>query len=216
LQHAAADTVHRARDRRQFVLAGFQRRREIAGRGAMIERARGRKSERARAHGLARQRGHRRIVFMCGGIAPRAALAHHIDPERGVRQLRTDIDVETALRQPFHVVGKAFPRPRNSGAQHRLRDVLDAFHQLDQPDVIVRPAGRKTDAAIAHDRRRDAVLGRGRDVVAPGDLTVVMGVDVDEAGGHQFALGVDLFLALGRDLPDFRDAAVLDRNIGLE
>ena len=77
-------------------------------------------------------------------------------------------------------------------------NILDAFHQLDQPEMIGRAARRKTDAAIAHDRRGDAVLRRGRDVLAPGDLAVIMGVDVDEAGRDQFAFGVDLFLARSR------------------
>ena len=85
------------------------------------------------------------------------------------------------LRQPVHVIRKTFPGPGNAGAQHRLRNILDAFHQLDQPDVIGRPAGREADAAIAHDRGGDAVLRRGRDVLAPGDLAVIMGVDVDKA-----------------------------------
>ena len=43
-----------------------------------------------------------------------------------------------------------------------------------------------------------------------------MGVDVDKARRDQFAPGVDLFLAFARDLADFGDAAVRDRDIGLE
>ena len=132
------------------------------------------------------------------GIAARAALAHHVDAQRRMRQLRADIHVEISLRQPLHVIRKAFPGPGNAGAQHRLGDVLDAFHQLDQPDMIGRPARRKADAAIAHDRCGDAVLRRGRDVLAPGDLAVIMGVDVDKAGRDQFAFGVDFFLAFRR------------------
>jgi hypothetical protein len=98
LQHAAADAMHRTGDCGQFILARLQRRREVAGGGAMIERARGRKTQRAGADCFARQRGHRLVVFGCGGIAARAALAHHIDAERRMRQLRADIDIEIALR----------------------------------------------------------------------------------------------------------------------
>jgi hypothetical protein len=133
-----------------------------------------------------------------------------------MRQLRADVDVETAVRKPVHVVGEAFPGPRNAGAQHRLGNVLDALHQLDQPQMIVRPAGREADAAIAHDHGRDAILRRGRDVLAPGDLAVIMGVDVDKACGDELASGVDLVLACVGDLADLGDAAVLDRDIGLE
>ena len=133
LQHAAADPVHGAGDRRQFVLAGFQRRGVIAGGGAVVEGARGREAERAGAHRIARQRGHRAVVFRVAGSRLRAAFAHHIDAQGGVRQLRADVDVEVALRQPVHVVRKTFPGPGNAGAQHRLGNILDAFHQLDQP-----------------------------------------------------------------------------------
>jgi hypothetical protein len=41
-----------------------------------------------------------------------------------------------------------------------------------------------------------------------------MGVDVDEAGRHQPAARVDLFLALGGDLADFGDLAAGDCDIG--
>ncbi len=41
-----------------------------------------------------------------------------------------------------------------------------------------------------------------------------MGVDVDEAGRHQPAARVDLFLALGCDLADFGDLAAGDCDIG--
>ena len=136
LQHAAALAVHRGGDRRQLVLAGLQGRRVIAGRGAVIEGARGREAERAGAHRLTRQRRHRLVVLGCGGIAARAALAHHINAERGMRQLRADVDVEIALRQPVHVIGETLPRPRDAGAQDRLRNILDAFHQLDQAEMI--------------------------------------------------------------------------------
>ena len=75
-----------------------------------------------------------------------------------MRELRADIDVKMALRQPLHVIGKTLPGPGNPGAQHRLRDILDAFHQLDQPLMIGRAAWRETDAAIAHDGGGDAIL----------------------------------------------------------
>src|SRR6266851_925288 len=77
-------------------------------------------------------------------------------------------------------------------------------------------AGRETDPAIAHDGGGDAVLRRGRDVLAPGDLTVVMGVDVDKAGRNQFAAGIDLFAAFAQDAADFHDVAVRYRDIRFE
>ena len=43
-----------------------------------------------------------------------------------------------------------------------------------------------------------------------------MGMQVDEAGRDQFAPGVDLFRAFGRDLADLGDAAVADGDVGLK
>ncbi len=102
----------------------------------MVEGARGREAQRASPHGVARQRSHCAIILRRRGIAARAALAHHIDAQCGMRQLRADVDVEVALRQPIHVIRKAFPCPGQSGAQHRLGNILDAFHQLNQPLMV--------------------------------------------------------------------------------
>ena len=74
--------------------------------------------------------------------------------------------------------------------------------------MIRRTAGREADAAIAHHGGGDAVLRRGRDVLAPGDLAVIVGVKVDEAWRDQLAPGVDLFGTFARDPADFDDATV--------
>jgi hypothetical protein len=52
--------------------------------------------------------------------------------------------------------------------------------------------------------------------MAPGDLTVIMGVQVDKARRDQFAAGVDLFLAFAEHPANFHDAAVSDRDIRFE
>ena len=82
--------------------------------------------------------------------------------------------------------------------------------------MIGRAAGREADAAIAHDGGGDAILRRGRDVLAPGDLAVIMGVNVDKARRHQFAAGVDLFLAFAGDAADLDNAAACDRHVRFE
>lgn len=76
-----------------------------------------------------------------------------------------------------------------------MRDVLDAFHQPDEHLVLIGPARGETDAAIAHYDGRHA-MGRRRDEpILPGDLAVVVGVEVDESGGDDPALRVDLVCA---------------------
>ena len=87
--------------------------------------------------------------------------------------------------------GRPSSASRNSGndcqSQDRpssstdARDVLDAFHQLDEPVVVGRAHRREADAAVADDDGRDAVPRRRDHALAPRRLAVVVGVDVDEA-----------------------------------
>ena len=48
---------------------------------------------------LARERGHRLDVVGGRGLALRAALAHHVQPQRAVRHLHRDVDVERRGRR---------------------------------------------------------------------------------------------------------------------
>ena len=117
LQVARPRRAHGVRDRRQFVLARLQGRREVAGRGAMVDRARGGEAERAGADRLRGNRRHRLAVLGRRGLAPRAAIVHHIDAHRRVRQQRADVDVIGALRQPVDEVREALPLPGDAGRQ---------------------------------------------------------------------------------------------------
>ena len=83
------------------------------------------------------------------------------------------------------------PLPRDAFVQRGAGDVLDALHQADQPVVLVGPHRREADAAVAHHDRRHAVLARRREQRVPGDLAVVVRVDVDEAGRDEEPVGVD-------------------------
>src|SRR3546814_6590941 len=95
-------------------------------------------------------------------------------------------------------------------------NILDAFHQADQPVVAVGPRGREADAAIAHDDGGDAVPTRRRHFLVPRRLSVIMGMDVDEAGGDDPAARVDLFAPGGQVRADRDDAVAVDRDIRRE
>src|SRR5205085_7421698 len=105
--------------------------------------------------------------------------------------------------------------PLEALVHDRSGNVLDAFHQLDELLTVPGLAGREADAAVAHHSRGDAVPGRRRRVRVPGRLAVIVGVNVDEAGRHDAAFGVDLLGTSARDLADNSDAPVPDGDIGL-
>jgi hypothetical protein len=133
-----------------------------------------------------------------------------------VRQLGADVGVELARRQKVQIVRETLPAPGQAFGEHGEGDVLHPLHQADQPVMVFRAAGRKADAAIAHDHRRAAMQGGRADRLAPGRLAVIMGVNVDKAGRHDLSARVDLLDALAGNLADGGDLAAGDRHVAFE
>ena len=86
-----------------------------------------------------------------------AAIAHHIGAHGAMRDVRRDIDGAPALGQRVHIFGEGFPIPGHAFGQRGAGNVLDTFHEADQPVMLVGFGRRETDAAIAHDDGGDAV-----------------------------------------------------------
>ena len=141
------------------------------------------------------------------------AVAHHVDAQRQVRDLRGDVDRARAALQLVHELREGFPLPVQAGGQHRVGNFLDALHQVHQRAVMFLLHRREADAAVAEHHRGDAVPARRREQRVPHRLPVVVRVHVDPAGRDQEPIGIDV--ALGRALlaADRRDAAVRDRNV---
>ena len=159
LQHAFPGPAQRQRDAHQFVLSRRQRWGRLAIGRAVIEGARSGKAHRAGVHRRFGQRRHLRDIVHARLFAIGAAFAHHEHAQRRVRQLQADIHVEGAASQAVEIFGEALPIPRQAVLQHREGQILHAFHQPDQPILILHPARRETDAAIAGNHRGNAVPG---------------------------------------------------------
>ncbi len=138
-------------------------------------------------------RAHRREVRGGGRLAIGAALAHHVDAQRRVRQVRGHVDVAAARdSKRVHELGEGLPGPGQAVGHHDAGNVLDPGHHVDEHVVVLLAARREADAAVAHHHRGHSVRRRRGQALRPDGLAVVVGVQVDEARRDQQSGGVDL------------------------
>ncbi len=137
--------------------------------------------------------------------------------------LGSHVDGELALSDHVQVLAEGFPAPGDALGQGRAGDVLDALHQGDQPLLLAGPHRCESDATVARHHGRDAVIAGRFEHGVPAHLSVVVGMDVDESGGHDSAGGIDGFgrvtgqCGVVRTAPMYLDdLAVLDRDVGGE
>ena len=213
LQHAGAGLADRLRDADELFARGRERRCRVTGARAMVQRPRRREPERARRHGRGGDASHLGDLVGRRRLTVGTAITHHVEAHGAVRHLRGDVDVVRATADRVEVLGEALPVPLQALVQRRAGDVLDTFHQRDEPAVIGGVHRREPDAAVAHHDRRDAVPRRGREVVVPRRLAVVVGVDVDPSRRDQRAVRVDFAATGAVDRADRNDGAVLHRDI---
>lgn len=115
-----------------------------------------------------------------------------------------DIDGGPNSLNFVHEFAEAAP----SGPGYRPENDVDARHR----DTLGRVNGRKSGAAVAHDVRGDALHELEVHGCAQ-HRSVVVGVDVDEAGRHGEARGVEDPGCVALRCPDGGDATVLDGDV---
>ena len=145
-------------------------------------------------------------------LAPRSPITYAA--HRAVRHLRADVEHLRRAVDRVEVLGEVLPLPLDALGERGAGDVFDAFHQADEPVVLVGLHRREADAAVAHHDRGDAVPARRREQRVPGDLAVEVRVHVDEAGRDERAVGVDRLARGAVDRADLGDDAVGDRDVG--
>jgi hypothetical protein len=173
----------------------------------------GREAESAGLDGLGHEARHLCDVVGVRGFVRRATLAHHVAPQRAVRHLRADVDRARDAVEHVEVLGERLPSPRDAFVERGAGDVLDPFHQLDEPLVAIRRDRREAHAAVAHDHGGDAVQRRRLEERVPRGLPVVVAVDVDESRRDDQARSVDDLGRLGAHRADGSDLAAVDRHI---
>ncbi len=171
---------------------------------------RGREPEGTLLVGALGEGGHRRDLVVAGDLAHRG-VAHHRTAQCGVadEEARIGRDGAVETTEPFAEGG---PRPVEElqcGQGH-------SFHPSHHPGEVVGVlgAGRgEREAAVAPDDGRHPVEGGGARGRVPGELRVVVGVQVDETGGHQETVGVDDGCCRFVDLADRHDRAVAHADV---
>ena len=162
----------------------------------MLDGARGGEAQRPGVERLLEQLAHAGDLAVAGRRAViGAALSHHVEAQRGVRHLGADVHDLGRCVEHVEILGEGFPIELDAFGQHGAGYVLDALHEVDQVGRGAWADRRKTDAAVAEDRRRHAMAGGGREIGVPGRLAVVVGVNVHEAGCDQQPVGIDFTAA---------------------
>ena len=215
----AADLDHPAVERAQLhhefadlAPIGQTARHRVAFGGLVRGRAGGGEAHRAGLHGLAQQALHFGAVRLARGLGE-GALAHHVGAQRGVPHVAAVVQPLGRLLQEVEVFGEGFPGPGDAGALGVGGDILHRFQRAHQQVLIVGMAGGEREAAVAHDHGGHAVVGGRCAVGVPGNLSVEVGVSVDEAGRDDQAVGVDLFASGVGDPSDRGDPPVLDGQV---
>ena len=193
LEHAGAELAEHPADAEQLVLGGERAGHGLAVDGPVGERAAGGEAERTgRDALLARWRPSprcpRRWRARCGR---RARPSRRRAPRRGAPGCRGPW--RAALVERVEVLGEGLPAPSwmpspsaapGMSSTPSIRPISHSWRSGGH--------GREADAAVAHHDGGDAVPARRREQRVPGGLAVVVRVDVDEAGGDERAVGVDL------------------------
>ena len=191
--------------------------RDVPSVGGLVERgARGRDAQRSGGERLLGQPLHGEQVLGRGRLVGGAALAHHVAPQRAMGELVAVIDDMGRRADDIEELAEGLPSPRDAFGERRARDVLDPFHQLDEPVLMAVVHGGEAHPAVPSDHRRHPVPARRREPGVPRGLAVEVGVDVDEPWRDQQAIGVDRSASRpGRTrLDDLDDAIAVDGHVG--
>ncbi len=214
LEHTAPGPGQGVAEREQLVVGGEGAGDRLAVDRLVQDRAAGRHPDRPRLHRFLHDGAHAVQIVGGGRFVAGAPFTHDVGPDGAVRSERGHIERLRLRLQGIEVLGERLPGPADAVVEGGAGDVLDPLHESDQPGALLRGDGREPDTAVAEHQGGDAVPRRRRQGGVPGDLTVVVGVDVDETGGDDLAVGVELLGARGVDSADDGDVPVIDGDIG--
>ena len=186
---AATAVAHRPHQRAQFTIVGEARRHGCAALAVVRFGGRGGEAHGAGGHALAHECHHPGDLVVGGGAFGRF-LAHHPGADRRMAGEAGDVGADAQPLQHVEILREALELPADAGAQRIERHALDMGEMAHGEVAVLRLAGRDGEAAVAQDCRGDPQRRRGIDERIPGDLRVVVGVAVDDAGRQGQAIGL--------------------------
>ena len=143
---------------------------------------------RAGLHGLGHHGPHL-LDLGLGGLALGTGFAHHRPAYGRVADVAGHVHPEPPFPagQEF---GEGLEVPVDGGEGHRGHP-LDLGEHPGQVVPLVGPVGRHREAAVPGQHGGDPVIAGRGGVGLEGELGVVVGVGVDDPGGHMETVGVD-------------------------
>ena len=132
-EDASAAVAKAMAEREQLVFGRERSWDRLAVHGTMRDRSAGRHAKGTGGNGVAHDGGHRCDLGGIGRFVSGTARTHDVGANGPVSNLRTDVDTPAPLVERVEILGEGFPLPCNAFAERGAGDVLDAFHQLNQP-----------------------------------------------------------------------------------
>ena len=148
----------------------------------------------------------------CGRTA-RGVLAHDDASDGRVTDHEPDVGPDLPV-QATEVLARRLPAPRHARFERFEGHAFHPGQHFRQVIAGIRSHGGDGEAAIPGDHRGHAVHQGRTEVGIPEHLGVVVGVDVDESGSHDAAIGSDHPVGRVLEGPDANDAPSLYTDVG--
>jgi hypothetical protein len=141
-------------------------------------------------------KAHHGLDLLGGGSSLVGGVAHGVETQGAVAYVRRVVERCASTNHKIEVFREGLEFPEDPGLEGIGIHALHILERVNDGVVVLGPARGDREAAVAGYDSRDPVVGGGLELAVPEDLSVEVGVDVDEAGGDGRTGGIEHRLAL--------------------
>ena len=170
----------------QFLLGRGRARYELTIDRLVQDGPRRREADRSCTQALLDDGRHSRNLCFGRLLIGRAAITHDIRAHCTMGNLSSHVDGAVQLLQCVQIFRKRFPVPGHTLSQRTAGNIFDTLHQSNQPVLPIGRGRREAHTAITHYDCGDPMPRRGRHLLIPGRLAVIVRMDIDKTGNHDF------------------------------